>query len=185
MLAGSVYCDGTRWVGEPEKGFWCYTKPAHPEPSCVLVEKCVTKIEEVHEEVRKQFILSFLHLADCIDCIQLGLWVCGSTVSSAAASSSHCLHSQCQGSSSWGGLSTEPWINICKMMSVILTFVSCPFWCRNVPMFVNNHEVCDLQQHQGIKNILFVKIFSQNHPLIYWYINMILYGSQVKHVGVP
>jgi len=51
VLAGSVYCDGTRWVGEPEKGFWCYTKPAHPEPSCVLVEKCVTKIEEIHEEV--------------------------------------------------------------------------------------------------------------------------------------
>ena len=62
-MAGSVYCDGTRWVGEPEKGFWCYTKPAHPEPSCVLVEKCVTKIEEVHEQVRKQFILSFFHLS--------------------------------------------------------------------------------------------------------------------------
>ena len=22
----SVYCDGTSWVGEPEKGIWCYTR---------------------------------------------------------------------------------------------------------------------------------------------------------------
>jgi len=45
--AGSVFCDGTRWVGQPEKGFWCYEKPEHPEPSCVLVTKCAPRLEEV------------------------------------------------------------------------------------------------------------------------------------------
>merc|ERR1711936_942786 len=28
----SVYCDGTSWVGEPEKGIWCYTRPENPGP---------------------------------------------------------------------------------------------------------------------------------------------------------
>ena len=28
----SVYCDGTSWVGEPEKGIWCYTSPENPGP---------------------------------------------------------------------------------------------------------------------------------------------------------
>jgi len=28
----SVYCDGTSWVGEPEKGIWCYISPDNPGP---------------------------------------------------------------------------------------------------------------------------------------------------------
>ena len=28
----SVYCDSTSWVGEPEKGFWCYRSPENPGP---------------------------------------------------------------------------------------------------------------------------------------------------------
>lgn len=28
----SVYCDGSSWVGEPEKGIWCYTSPENPGP---------------------------------------------------------------------------------------------------------------------------------------------------------
>ena len=27
-----MYCDGTSWVGEPEKGIWCYTSPKNPGP---------------------------------------------------------------------------------------------------------------------------------------------------------
>ena len=27
-----MYCDGTSWVGEPEKGIWCYTSPENPGP---------------------------------------------------------------------------------------------------------------------------------------------------------
>ena len=30
--AVSVYCDGISWVGEPEKGIWCYTRPENPGP---------------------------------------------------------------------------------------------------------------------------------------------------------
>ena len=28
----SVYCEGSSWVGEPEKGIWCYTRPENPGP---------------------------------------------------------------------------------------------------------------------------------------------------------
>ena len=28
----SVYCNGSNWVGEPEKGIWCYTRPENPGP---------------------------------------------------------------------------------------------------------------------------------------------------------
>jgi len=49
--AGSVFCDGTKWVGKPEKGFWCYTSPENPGPSCVLVEECASRVVEIHEEV--------------------------------------------------------------------------------------------------------------------------------------
>merc|ERR1719327_1144628 len=28
----SVYCDGSSWVGEPEKGIWCFTSPENPGP---------------------------------------------------------------------------------------------------------------------------------------------------------
>ena len=31
-LVLSVFCDGTRWVGEPEKGIWCFTSPQNPGP---------------------------------------------------------------------------------------------------------------------------------------------------------
>jgi len=28
----TVYCEALQWIGEPEKGFWCYKKPEAPEP---------------------------------------------------------------------------------------------------------------------------------------------------------
>eukprot|EP00090_Calanus_glacialis_P046023 TRINITY_DN8836_c0_g1_i5.p1 TRINITY_DN8836_c0_g1~~TRINITY_DN8836_c0_g1_i5.p1 ORF type:complete len:119 (-),score=21.23 TRINITY_DN8836_c0_g1_i5:190-546(-) len=28
----SVYCDGAKWKGEPEQGFWCYDQPESPGP---------------------------------------------------------------------------------------------------------------------------------------------------------
>ena len=28
----SDYCDGAKWKGEPEQGFWCYDQPESPGP---------------------------------------------------------------------------------------------------------------------------------------------------------
>jgi len=32
----SVYCQDSQWVGEPEKGFWCYQRPEKAEPGCSI-----------------------------------------------------------------------------------------------------------------------------------------------------
>jgi len=32
VLVDSIFCQDGKWIGEPEKGFWCYSKPENAEP---------------------------------------------------------------------------------------------------------------------------------------------------------
>jgi len=46
----SVYCEGSTWVGEPEKGIWCYTRPENPGPREDFDEEGGSGVEESGDE---------------------------------------------------------------------------------------------------------------------------------------